>query len=57
MTLIPRPAGPAGEPARRRGATWMAGVLAGLAAVRPAGAGPQPATCPHAASPEGGAGR
>jgi len=57
MRLIPRPAGPAGETARRSGGIWVAGVLAGLAAARPAGTGPAAAAGPQAATPPAGGGR
>jgi hypothetical protein len=56
MRLTVRPALRAGGPAGRSSGMWMAGVLAGLAAARPAGTGPQPAA-PHAAPAEDGAGR
>ncbi len=57
MRLIPRPAGSAGETVRRSGSIWVAGVVAGLAAARPAGTGSAPAANPQAAAPAGGGGR
>ena len=54
MRLIPRPAGPVGETARRSGGIrgWP-GSWSGLAAARPAGPGPAPAPAPRPASPQG----
>jgi hypothetical protein len=57
MRLIPPPAGPAGETTRRSSGMGVAGVLAGLAAARPAGTGPAPAAGPQPAAPAGGGGR
>ena len=50
MRLIPRPAGSA---VRRSSVMWVAGVLAGLAAARPAGTGPAPAADPQPTAPQG----
>lgn len=53
MRLIPRPAG---GTVRRSSVLQLAGVLAGLAAARPAGTGPAPAPAagPQPAPSQGG---